>query len=46
MVVDGVSDLALKRSEYGAVIEAQGFDGLLQRLQTQIDLYRQRGRPT
>lgn len=36
VVVDGVSDLALKRAEYGAVLEKSGFDGLLKELKQKI----------
>jgi len=40
--VNGVSDLALKRSEYGGILEQDGFPALLQQLQNQIHNY-QRG---
>ena len=35
VVAQGVSDLALKRAEYGAVIEREGFAVLLEKLQAQ-----------
>lgn len=34
--VNGVSDLALKRAEYGGILRTDGFSTLLQRLKTQI----------
>lgn len=37
IIVDGVSDLALKRSEYAAVISSEGFDALLKKLDEKID---------
>jgi len=36
VAVDGVSDLALKRSQYDAVIRKDGFDALVDRLNTRI----------
>ena len=36
VVANGVSDLSLKRADYGAVIKSQGFDNLLERLNDQI----------
>ncbi|HVS26300.1 MAG TPA: ABC transporter substrate-binding protein [Burkholderiales bacterium] len=39
IIVDGVSDLAIKRSEYGNVIRDQGGDVLIAKLQGQIAQY-------
>jgi phospholipid transport system substrate-binding protein len=39
VVADGVSDLALKRSEYGAVIGKDGIDALIARLDAKIASY-------
>lgn len=36
VVADGVSDLSLKRADYGSVMKSQGFDSLIGRLQEQI----------
>ena len=36
IVADGVSDLALKRAEYGSVMERDGFEGLLAKLEQKI----------
>ena len=36
VIANGVSDLSLKRADYGAVIKAQGLDGLMARLNEQI----------
>jgi len=36
VAVDGVSDLALKRTQYDAVIRKDGFDALVDRLKTRI----------
>lgn len=36
IIVDGVSDLALKRSEYEGIIAAEGFDGLMKKLDQKI----------
>ena len=36
VVADGVSDLALKRADYTAVIQREGFDALLARLERQV----------
>ncbi len=36
VVANGVSDLSLKRADYGAVMKSQGFDSLLARLNDQI----------
>ncbi len=37
VVVDGVSDLALKRAEYQSVLEKRGFPGLMNEIRKQID---------
>lgn len=39
VVADGVSDLALKRTEYGAVIAKEGLDALVAKLNTKIASY-------
>jgi len=39
IVVDGVSDLALKRADYGAVLKRVGFPALLAKLKAQIKAY-------
>ena len=39
IIVDGVSDLAIKRSEYGNIIRDQGGDVLIAKLQGQIAQY-------
>jgi phospholipid transport system substrate-binding protein len=39
IVVDGVSDLALKRAEYTQVLADQGFDALLAKLKDRISSY-------
>lgn len=36
VIANGVSDLSLKRADYGAVIQAQGLDGLIAKLEAQI----------
>ena len=36
VIANGVSDLSLKRADYGAVIKAQGLDGLIAKLNAQI----------
>ena len=36
VTVNGVSDLALKRAEYGGILKNEGFSALIERLQTQI----------
>jgi phospholipid transport system substrate-binding protein len=38
VVVDGVSDLSLKRSDYGAILKNEGFNGLVKKLQEKIEL--------
>lgn len=37
VVAEGVSDLSLKRADYGSVIKRDGFDTLMQKLEAQID---------
>lgn len=37
VVAEGVSDLSLKRADYGSVIKRDGFETLIQRLKAQID---------
>ena len=39
IIVDGVSDLAIKRSEYGNIIRNEGGDALIAKLKTQIAQY-------
>jgi len=39
VIADGVSDLALKRSEYGAVIGKDGIDALIAKLEAKIASY-------
>ena len=39
IIADGVSDLALKRSEYKSVLERDGFRGLIAKLKDQITRY-------
>ncbi|MDA0737374.1 MAG: ABC transporter substrate-binding protein [Nitrospirae bacterium] len=36
IMVNGVSDLALKRTEYGGILKKDGFPALLEKLRTQI----------
>lgn len=38
VVADGVSDLSVRRAEYAAIIQREGFDELMRRLAAQIDL--------
>lgn len=45
IVVDGVSDLALKRAEYGSVIEKEGFDALIGKLEKKIAEYQNKANP-
>ena len=45
VVADGVSDLALKRAEYAAVMQTDGLDGLLARLEAQTAAYTAEGAP-
>ncbi len=40
VLADGVSDLALKRAEYDAIIGREGFDALLSKIAGQIENYR------
>ncbi len=42
IVVDGVSDLALKRAEYSGVLRESGFSGLLDELANQVDAAKER----
>ena len=37
VVAEGVSDLSLKRADYGSVIKSEGFKVLMQKLESQID---------
>ncbi len=37
VVAQGVSDLSLKRAEYTAVIDSEGFDSLVTRLRGKVD---------
>jgi phospholipid transport system substrate-binding protein len=39
IIADGVSDLAVKRSEYTSVLTKQGFDALIAKLTEKIDKY-------
>jgi phospholipid transport system substrate-binding protein len=39
IVADGVSDLALKRSEYSAILRREGFDALIDKLNGKIENY-------
>lgn len=39
VTANGVSDLALKRVEYGRVLDKEGFDSLIVKLQEKIDFY-------
>jgi phospholipid transport system substrate-binding protein len=39
IVVDGISDLALKKAQYGSVIEREGFDSLMNKLSQKITDY-------
>ncbi|MCZ6652677.1 MAG: ABC transporter substrate-binding protein, partial [Planctomycetota bacterium] len=36
VIANGVSDLSLKRADYGAVVKAQGLDSLIAKLEGQI----------
>jgi phospholipid transport system substrate-binding protein len=38
-VVDGISDLALKKAQYTSVIDREGFDALLNKLTQKIADY-------
>jgi phospholipid transport system substrate-binding protein len=46
IVVDGVSDLALKRAEYGRLMDAGGFPALLSELDAQTERLRSRAEET
>jgi len=37
VIANGVSDLSLKRADYGAEVKARGFDSLIEKLKAQID---------
>ena len=39
IIANGVSDLALKRSEYSSILGQQGFDGLLEKMNGKIEYY-------
>lgn len=39
VIADGVSDLALKRSEYSAILRREGFDTLIDKLNAKIESY-------
>ena len=39
IIANGVSDLALKRSEYTAILQRDGFDALIAKINEKIDLY-------
>jgi phospholipid transport system substrate-binding protein len=39
IVVDGISDLALKKAQYTSIIEREGFDSLLNKLSQKIADY-------
>jgi len=39
IVVDGISDLALKKAQYTSVIDREGFDALLNKLTQKINDY-------
>lgn len=41
IIANGVSDLALKRSEYTSVLKRQGFDALIAKIKEKIDNYAQ-----
>lgn len=41
VVADGVSDLAVRRADYAAIIKAEGFNGLLAHLRAQSDSARE-----
>ncbi len=44
IIVNGISDLALKRAEYSSVIRRQGFEQLIAQLDEKIALYSKEGR--
>ncbi|MDA1342625.1 MAG: ABC transporter substrate-binding protein [Proteobacteria bacterium] len=39
IIANGVSDLALKRSEYTAILQREGFDALISKINEKIDNY-------
>jgi phospholipid transport system substrate-binding protein len=39
IIANGVSDLALKRSEYTAILQREGFDALISKISEKIDNY-------
>ncbi|MEI6269278.1 MAG: ABC transporter substrate-binding protein [Methylococcaceae bacterium] len=39
IIANGVSDLALKRSEYTAILQREGFDALIAKINEKIDTY-------
>jgi phospholipid transport system substrate-binding protein len=39
IIANGVSDLALKRSEYTAILQRDGFDALISQINEKIDNY-------
>jgi len=39
IIADGVSDLALKRSEYTSVLSREGFDALIAKMNEKIESY-------
>jgi phospholipid transport system substrate-binding protein len=39
IIANGVSDLALKRSEYTSILEKEGFDALIKKINEKIDNY-------
>lgn len=43
IIVDGVSDLALKRAEYTSILRREGFDSLMTKLEEKIAQYSQQG---
>lgn len=43
IIVDGVSDLALKRAEYTSILRREGFDSLITKLEEKIAQYFQKG---
>jgi hypothetical protein len=45
IVVDGVSDLALKRGEYGRLMDEGGFSALMADLDRQIQRLREQAAP-
>lgn len=39
IIANGVSDLALKRSEYTSILEREGFDALINKINEKIEIY-------